>query len=161
MKVIFLDIDGVLNGRYTEETFGGYVFVSDDKILLLKEIVDSTDAKIVLSSTWRRGWFLKDRYPSYSGEEVWLFEALQEKLGEHGIELMDYTEEFGSRGDEIGKWLKNHTGEPIESYVILDDMDEDELRPHTNRLIQTNAAEGLTEGDVEDAIELLNRSARG
>ena len=26
------DIDGVLNGRYTEESFGGYVFVSDEKI---------------------------------------------------------------------------------------------------------------------------------
>lgn len=156
MKIIFLDIDGVLNGRYTEETFGGYVFVSDEKISLLKEIIDRTNAQIVLVSSWRIGWFLKDHYPTYFGEEVWLFEALQEKLGEYGIELMDYTEELGNRGEEISNWLKKHNREMIESYVVLDDMDEDELRPHTNKLVQTNSAEGLTESDVGEAIKILN-----
>lgn len=156
MKIIFLDIDGVLNGRYTEESFGGYVFVSDEKIILLKEIVDSTNANIVLTSTWRRGWYIKDRHPSQSSEEVWLFEALQEKLGEYGLELTDYTEELGHRGEEISKWLKNHNGEAVESYVVIDDMDEDELRPHTSRLIKTNSAEALTESDVDEAIKILN-----
>ena len=158
MKIIFLDIDGVLNGRYTEETFEGYVFVSDEKVQLLKEIIDSTDAQVVLSSSWRRGWFLKDHYPSYSGEEIWLFDALQQKLGEYGIELMDYTEELGHRGEEISKWLKAYTGEPIDSYVVLDDMNEEELRPHAKQLIQTDAGSALTEKDVELAIKLLNKT---
>ena len=55
-KYIFLDIDGVLNSmdwfeqnKYTK----GYTEINPGKVKLLKEIVDRTDAKIILSSTWR------------------------------------------------------------------------------------------------------------
>ena len=156
MKIIFLDVDGVLNDRYTEETFEGFVFVSDEKILLLKEIIEATEAQIVLTSTWRKGWFYKDHDSTYNGEEVWLFEALQEKLNEYGIELFDYTEEAGHRGDEISSWLKKHNGETIEAYIVIDDMDEDELRCHSARFIQTDFEVGLTEHHVDQAIKLLN-----
>ena len=156
MKIIFLDIDGVLNDRYTEETFEGFVFVSDEKILLLKEIVEATDAQIVLTSTWRKGWFYKDHDSTYNGEEVWLFEALQEKLNEYGIELLDYTEQLGHRGEEISKWLKTHKGDEVEAYIVLDDMDESELHQHSAHFIQTDFEEGLTEAHVEQALRLLD-----
>lgn len=42
MKVIFLDIDGVLNNDRTKEVVAGYTFVDEDKIVLLKEILDQT-----------------------------------------------------------------------------------------------------------------------
>lgn len=159
MKVIFLDIDGVLNNDHTKERFEGYVFVSDDKILLLKEIIDKTNAKIVLSSTWRRGWECKERIaePTSSDlQDIRLFDALVNKLKEYNIMLLSYTEDFGHRGDEITLWLKNWTGEPVKSYVILDDIDGAEIRPHTHYLVQTGFWNGLTPKHVQKAIKLLN-----
>ena len=55
-KIIFLDIDGVLNSiDYFEHTkhCKGYSEINPKKVKLLKEIVDRTGAEIVLSSTWR------------------------------------------------------------------------------------------------------------
>lgn len=51
MKVIFLDIDGVLNDNNTKSISpNGFTFVDTSKILRLKRIIDSTEAKVVLSS---------------------------------------------------------------------------------------------------------------
>ncbi|MBP3534398.1 MAG: hypothetical protein J6J53_00140 [Muribaculaceae bacterium] len=57
MKLIFLDIDGVLNSykflqNLPEDSFG----IDNTRLPILKRITDSTDAKIVLSSSWRKNW---------------------------------------------------------------------------------------------------------
>ncbi len=159
MKVIFLDVDGVLNSLDTKETIEGYIFVSDDKIELLKEIIVQTGAKVVLSSTWRRGWYCKEHIeqPNESDrQDIRMFDALCEKLHEFNIELLDYTGDFGPRGQEIDAWLKAWQGEPIEAYVILDDMRGTELRPHARYLVQTSLGGGMTEKHVQRAIKLLN-----
>lgn len=55
-KIIFLDIDGVLNSAdHLDHTkhCNGYSDISPKKVKLLKKIVDRTGAEIVLSSTWR------------------------------------------------------------------------------------------------------------
>ena len=57
--------------------------------------------------------------------------------GKRSIELISYTEDFGSRGEEIDKWLSDWQGEEVESFVILDDMSGAELRPHSFYLVQT------------------------
>ena len=57
MKVIFLDVDGVLNCQKTEAKCRGFIGVDSKKVKLLKKIVDATDAKIVLSSSWKIGWW--------------------------------------------------------------------------------------------------------
>ena len=157
IKILFLDIDGVLNNIRTKETFEDYVFVSDEKILLLKQLVDKTDAKIVLSSSWRKGWRFKDQNSRCANEDVRLFEALKRKLSEYKIELMSYTKHFWQRGEEIDEWLKSWQGEEIESFVILDDMERHEFEPNSHRLVQTNISEGLTEKHVIMAIEMLNK----
>lgn len=48
-KVLFLDVDGVLNNYRT----GGIFTVTKSKLRLLQQIVDRTGCKIILSSTWR------------------------------------------------------------------------------------------------------------
>lgn len=156
MKIIFLDIDGVLNSIRTRETFEDFVFVDDDKILLLKDLIDKTNAKIVLSSSWRTGWRFKEKNPRCANEDVRLFEALQLKLKEFDIELMSYTDNFWHRGKEIDTWLKQWQGEKVESFIILDDMPKEDFEPNTDHLIQTNIATGLTPANVEEAIIKLN-----
>ena len=56
MKVIFLDIDGVLNSIKFDRLRmrdGRSDFIDESRLPLLKQIVDSTNAVIVLSTTWR------------------------------------------------------------------------------------------------------------
>lgn len=159
MKVIFLDIDGTLNNDSTKERFEGLIFLEDEKIQLLKELIGQTGAKIVLTSTWRRGWYLKDHMPNLNESDladIRLFEALEKKLAEHGITLLSYTDDFGLRGEEIDAWLKQWQGESIESYVILDDMDDKEMCPHAQHLVQTTFWDGLLPEDVQKAVLILN-----
>ena len=53
MKIIFLDIDGVLNCASTSNP-RKFPYVVDEKLLkLLLHLRESTSAEVVLSSTWR------------------------------------------------------------------------------------------------------------
>ena len=58
IKIIFLDIDGVLNCATTTKRLDAcfeFNFVDTRKVLRLRDIVERTGAKLVLSSTWRFG----------------------------------------------------------------------------------------------------------
>ena len=164
MKVIFLDIDGVLNCMHCKMKIDGFNFIMDEKIELLKQLVDRTGAKIVLSSTWRFGW----AYMEASGEkdtfqkrEIRHFLALKEKLHEFGLELMDYTpvtnESMNHRGEEIDQWLRERDSEPVESFVILDDLNGKYLRPHSDRLVRTSIRNGLEQRHVDLAVKILEK----
>lgn len=164
MKVIFLDIDGVLNCTHCKMKIDGFNFVMDEKIELLKQLVDRTGAKIVLSSTWRFGW----SYIEASGEkdafqqrEIRHFFALQEKLREFGLEFLDRTpvlnESMNHRGEEIDQWLREWKGEPVESFVILDDLNGKYLRPHSDRLVRTSIRNGLEQRHVDLAVKILEK----
>lgn len=139
MRVIFLDVDGVLNSlrdRFSTELVSEYHFD------FLKELVDATDAKIVLSSSWRIG------FNAMSQPE----KNLLAKLESWGLEIYDFTPIMtGSRGDEIREWLAIN---PVDSFVILDDESDMEEFRETN-LVQTNMNVGLQESDVLKAIKIL------
>lgn len=152
MKVIFLDIDGVLNDDNTPTHAKSYfVFIDQEKLLRLKQIVEVTQAKIVLSSTWRY-----DRSnPKYNGDYL----ELQEAFRQVGLEFYSFTPEdvYGiRRGMEIRAWLGLHP--EVDRYVILDDelfdFEQQGLLP---RLIKTEFGDGgLTEAHVQEAIEMLS-----
>lgn len=60
MKIIFLDIDGVLNNQVDEERSVIKIdhpddFISERCVTLLNELIENTGAKVVVSSTWRIG----------------------------------------------------------------------------------------------------------
>lgn len=153
MKVLFLDIDGVLNYIGCPYKIGSIYFVDDEKIKLLKQIIDATGAEVVLSSTWRFGWSelgsKRDRLD---------FLKLKEKLEEYGIKLWSRTpihNYYGSyRGSEIKEWIDNWQGRRIESIVILDD--DSDMEPYMKYLVKTSIHTGLTEEDVVKAIKILN-----
>ena len=149
MKVIFLDVDGVLNNRHTRTRTGeGWCFVDDFLVARVRKIVDATGAVIVLSSTWRDEWNIKDE--SLNGSD---FNELRAKFNEFGMDFFSRTGEWQKRGRgwEIMDWLEKH--EAIESFVILDDWND--MGPVRDHLILTNPSLGLTEEQVQEAIKIL------
>ena len=152
MKIIFCDIDGVLNEDTTPtRTKSRVIFIDEEKLLRLKRIVDATGAKIVLSSTWR---YDRDT-PGLNGD----FLELQEAFHNVELEFYSYTpvDAIGiRRGMEIKAWLGVHRGE-VDRFIILDDELWDfEERGLLPRLVKTEFWDGgLTEELAQEAIDLL------
>jgi hypothetical protein len=150
MKVIFLDIDGVLNSedyanyRYRGKHIDLDEFFDERPIILLNNIIEETGAEIVLSSSWRA-----------SSEEV------LERMTKQGFKysIFDITPYLESRhrGSEIQAWIDKweKTHEPLESYVILDD-DNDMLEDQENNFVQCDFWHGLTSKETYKAISILN-----
>lgn len=151
MKVIFTDVDGVLNEVTTlTRTKSQVIFIDEEKLLRLKRIVDATGAKIVLSSTWRY-----DRDESSINSD---FLELHEVFRKVGLEFYDYTpvDAIGiRRGMEIRAWLGLHP--EVTKFVILDDELFDFVkRGLLPRLVKTDFGYGgLTDELAQEAIELL------
>lgn len=154
-KIIFLDVDGVLNSHTTKDTCGFYIGIEDRKVKLLRDIVDATDAKIVLSSTWRLGF-------DYKGHRLeGHIPYLKEKLDKFGLEIYDKTEQLtrdgGCRGREIHEWLTRHP--EVDQWVVLDDEwfpDFSTYGIYSHWVRTAFYGDGLTIDDVEDAIRVLN-----
>lgn len=143
MKVLFLDVDGVLN-MYGS---GGIYALNRKRLQLLQKIIQETDAKIVLSSTWRILSEARRR--------------LKNVLGYRGLSIHDVTPQFGVkengerfyRGHEINDWLDRHP--EVTQYVILDD-DGDMLDTQLRHFVQTDGKIGLTETLAYRATYILN-----
>lgn len=151
MRVVFLDIDGVLNSNAYDRVRGLYDGVMDESRLpLLKRLLDEGQAQVVLTSSWRRHFDPEGITTDYTGR------MLEEQFYKFDIELYDKTPELGERAKEIEAWLAG-TEEEIESFVILDDIffGWGDLAP---RLVRTDPriGRGLEEHHVKEALELLN-----
>lgn len=157
MKIIFLDIDGVLNSKdwfEKNKDIKGYREINPKKVEFLKEIVDKTNAKIVLSSTWRN-------IPEHP-----LFLFLVDVLRDKGLEIKSFTPKLEqNRPKEIKTWLEEHKEEEIESFISLDDdFPEEDYKKYGIQgcLIETSFYEkdgGLRQEHVKKAIEILNKIA--
>lgn len=160
MKIIFLDIDGVI-----KEDFGGAPFL-DESLSLLKQIVDETDAKIVMSSTWKTKYknFVDNGYKT----DIEDIQRLYDALTKHGLSIFDGTllyriEKTVRRPTEIKEYLCNT--EDVESFCIIDDRDEFEWDELTDNLVLTYLGKDengkkiahLTADHAQKAIEILNR----
>ena len=161
-KIIFLDIDGVLNcdntfketdglrkaynnvmknitdkKLYTELRFKEQLLEIDfSKIMLLKELIKLTGAKIVVTSSWRIYWY----YP--------LFEEMLLSLG---IPVIGFTKSLKNRGEEINTYVKENN---IQNYIILDDeVFSDYEEEQKYNLVRTNYyQDGLNEESVLEGI---------
>lgn len=160
MKIIFLDVDGVLNSekffedRLKETTsFSNEIDTDLDLSCfpLLQEIVVKTNAEVVLSSSWRGL-----RRVDSNGKQHPYFVELVEKLKEYGIKIFDYTKEVMcmDRSMEIDLWLKENNY--IYNYVILDD-ELQLFRKNQENLVKINGNYGLQKLDVEEAIAILKK----
>ena len=164
-KIIFLDIDGVLNTQlwYTQMDRNtyidkyGYAF-DPNAVANLKRIVEETGADIVISSSWKCMGLTQM-------EDMWNERNLPGKIigitpNSVSDELLlhadiDSMELFHIRGEEIKEWLSKH-GKRVSNYAIIDDMDN-MLPEQQSHFVQTNPEIGITKEDSEKAIKILNK----
>lgn len=149
MKIIFLDIDGVLNSvqssfGYKERSYD-YAGLSEEGIGLLRELCKITGAKIVVSSTWRHDGHeaIAGAFAAKGWREVVFYKTL--------IGTTEYPGE-GCRGDQIQKWLDGHCS--VMKYVIIDD-DSDMLESQADNFIHTDGNVGFTLYDMVQAAIIL------
>jgi HAD domain in Swiss Army Knife RNA repair proteins len=155
MKILFLDIDGVLNSAdymKNRRTIPRPTPHSIDAptIPRLNAIIERTGAKVVVSSTWRMG---RDKHD------------LQSILRAHGFigEIIGCTPiGYGSmpsgvlvtdcvRGHEIQAWLDEHSD--VTTFAIVDDNSD--MAHLTHRLVQTTWSYGLLDEHVERLVQML------
>lgn len=155
MKVLFLDIDGVLNSREYDRRrdWNAQTNIDETRLPLLKEITDKTGAKIVLTSSWRRHWNSDEAVCDDAGRYI------NRTFAKYGLSVYGKTPDFGigaKRKDEIAAWLSAHKGE-VESFAILDDY-RFGWEEFSEYFICTNPnfGRGLEDEHVIEAIKLLN-----
>jgi hypothetical protein len=163
MKVIFLDIDGVLNTEVYITSFFDFCRIQEMSrdaakkeakhylrdefgqrfdplaVRFLKRIIEETGAKIVLSSAWRMSGLERNRL-------MW---EMRDLPGE----LIGSTPILNTqRGEEIHYWLSEND---VERYCIIDDC-SDMLQEQVPFFVQTDPMYGLTRSNSESVINILN-----
>ena len=182
MKVIFLDIDGVMNCQEemlamlekNPKAHNGVDLPSPAKCKLLKKLVDETGVEIVLSSSWRlnlihiqniidtfRSYglrldgFTQDGVPQSRFVDT-KYENIKPKYTHNCFDSKAPNYEgicIEDRGAEIAYWLIKHP--EVSAYVVLDDEASDIIDWHPNNLVKTSLYSGLTEKEVLKCIEIL------
>ena len=162
-KIIFLDIDGVLNSNFWNEDHqkeisdGKYIDV--DKVKLLAGLVKESGAAIILHSGWRF-WFGENLKPLRPEAEY--LEALFDNEGiavagmtpDLTTEEIRKTKKFSKvKADEILLWLNNHPD--VKDWVVLDDLELHNEKIEKNQ-VRTDAEHGLLEIDVKKALDILH-----
>ena len=160
-KIIFLDFDGVLQiekydnpwmgnaqlkAGYLDRDHHGLLF-DFDCVNRLSQLVELTEAKIVISSSWRFVGVEKM-------QEMWH----ERKLPGEVIDITPIEEDYSnvglgtpSRGECIQYWLDEN---PVDKYVIIDDSD-DMLSQQLPSFVQTEYDKGFQPEDLKNAIGIL------
>lgn len=133
MKVVFLDIDGVLRvlNKFSESAVKN----------LNKLLEEVPELKIVVSSAWR-----------HKG-----LKYVKDMLEDNGVDssriigITDTKKDSPDRGHHIERWLDKH--KEVTKFVILDDKED--MDRVVKELVKTNPYVGLTSSDVKKAIKKL------
>lgn len=136
MKILFLDIDGVVNCETTAQRSGGYIGIDPYMAFLVGNMVDNLELKVVLSSSWRH------------------FADGQEEVENKVCKIFDITPTLGGiRGEEIKAWLARNPS--VEKYAIIDD-NSDMLPEQLPNFFQTSWKKGITPEIIEKVKNHFN-----
>lgn len=153
MKIIFLDLDGVLNSAWlykhkdysmciTDDHYPGDL-IEKDKLAILHRIIEETGAKVVFTTSWM--------------SEYWTPERLGAFLSVDGIDQTWCTGGGLDRGRSVLDWVDAHD---VESYVVVDDgganMYDNNSAALWLRMVHVHGRYGLLPSDADKAIHILN-----
>lgn len=149
MKIIFLDFDGVITTLKTQWK------IDMDKVEIINEICNKTDAKIVVTSSWRIGYsgvvhtfqeYLKQYFAKNEYVGIFIYNEFIDNI-------VGMTESSSSRGNEIKFYMNDHP--EVKNYVIVDD-DSDMCDYQLFNFVQTDTYEGITEREAKLCVDILN-----
>lgn len=165
MKVLFLDIDGVLNSVQWAQEGNGFGRGSRTPtreslrwdpaaVRNLRNLIEATGAKIVVSSSWR----------GYGDEASSVWQAMFGCYGWPEAPVIGETPDLNRmengiyvsriRGDEVAAWLADHP--EVERYVCVDD--DADFQPG-QPIVQTDIRFGLTMVEASQCRALLEQPA--
>lgn len=163
-KYIFLDIDGVI--ATPDRIVDGEWALVDTCQDNLGEILNKTNAYIVLSSSWRKNtlkntiYYMSEMGFKYTDKIVGItirsYKYLQKGIHlsiPRGVEIKQWID-TNVHSDNGKNFIRKELGKDY-NYVILDDH-TDMLLEHRNNFIRTDSRKGLNEEDVIEAINILN-----
>lgn len=135
IKVLFLDIDGVVNAKNTPTSVHTALAIDPQLAFLVGKIILATDCKLVLSSSWRH------------------FQLGVETVHKKVHPVYDKTGVRGeTRGEEVKNWLDEHP--EVSKYAILDDS-TDFLPEQMDNFFQTDWEIGITPEIADEVIKHL------
>lgn len=155
MKIIFLDMDGVMVTPRACLMYGDkgiFSYIDPVAVHAINSLCERSNAKIVISSSWR-GWMpVRAMKAILSGagirQDYFFFD--KEDLQDAGF----FTPKMGhSRGEQIQHWINNHYKE-LTNYLILDD-DSDMLDEQIDHFVQTHYYDGISHQNFIDAEKIL------
>lgn len=145
-KIIFLDVDGVLNRVWGKNrTDFRKNQLEPELVKHLEEIIDATNASIIVSSAWRV-FKMGDLYDQLNKfgfkycDRIIARTRRSVRNKERGLEILDKVNEMG-----LQSWITLED-EPLHMYQYLPD----------NRIIKTHGDVGLIPELVQEAISALN-----
>ena len=142
MKLIFLDIDGVMNSAIGKEPYMADMEVS--KLKLLKTIIDNSDALGIVLTSDRR---YSKVYMNHFIDALDQFEIFMVDMTRWPKSIEEDIED--NRGKQIRDYLLDNK---VDKFVILDDMDDGISNLFPNEFVKVNRFYGLNE-DVANKIK--------
>lgn len=158
-KILFLDIDGVLNnadffdrqvlsdGQHLVNVTGGHDMIDPENVAFLNQFLEESDAFVVISSTWRRHF-----------KRVEILDALTKGGFKHPKRVIGMTPVKFShmeRAGEIALWL-DENGDDVDGFAVVDDNPLDFHESFvTHRLVLTEFVRGMREEHVGLLYEKL------
>lgn len=152
MKILFFDIDGVLND-HSKHRYSEYCGIKPECMELFNRIIGATNCKLVLISAWR--YMILNNEMTLRGFEY--------MLNTHGLlyspgVLIGHTcadEVWDSREAQIQDW-RNVNSNPV-NFAIVDDLNLDFSynKVYKGKFIQTDGNQGLTLKNAADIIKVL------
>ena len=167
MKIVFLDIDGVLNSELTKGKLDKKYYE------LLKKLVEVTDCYFVVSSSWRcmnlddTKWELSGHIAETNKKNKNRASKLQDPFPQWLIDrIVGITPRmYAFVGSTAGFHFMVPRGVEVEHYIIMNEIrdqyaiiddDNDFLIYQQEHLIVTDNSVGLTEDDINRCIDILN-----
>lgn len=143
---VFLDVDGVLNRK---EDWKVPYTLNNECIDNFAQAVKGFDIKIILTSSWRKGFISRGNQNNLPQ-----IKALEKKLLERGLSITGTVDKLNpSRMGAIQDFLKVHPGE----YIILDD-DLSEYSSRPQKLYLIDCRTGISKKDVVKIRKEISKS---